>query len=157
LRGVDRQKIKDKTRLPAGRDKREQLSVICLILIGLKNEIEYPIDMLQSKKRNMKKTREELLQSIKEVLLSAVPNGKVILFGSRARGDAREDSDWDLLILLDKPQIEASDFDRISYPLYELGWSEGEQFSPKLYTIKDWLKRSFTPFFKNIEKEGIIL
>jgi predicted nucleotidyltransferase len=105
----------------------------------------------------MKSTREQLLQSIKSVLVSAVPDGKIILFGSQARGDANKDSDWDLLILLDKPQIEPSDFDTISYPLYELGWNEGEQFSPKLYTVKDWLKRSFTPFFKNIEKEGIVL
>ncbi len=105
----------------------------------------------------MKSTREELLHSIKQVLLSTVPNGKIILFGSRARGDARDDSDWDLLILLDKPKIETSDFDRISYPLYELGWKEGEQFSPKLYTTKEWMKRSFTPFYKNIEKEGIVL
>jgi len=97
------------------------------------------------------------LQSIKVILHSVVPDGKVILFGSRARGDAREDSDWDLLILLDKSKIEPSDFDKISYPLYELGWQEGEQFSPKLYTVKEWLKRSFTPFYKNIEKEGIVL
>jgi len=105
----------------------------------------------------MQRTREEILQSIKVILHSVAPDGKVILFGSRARGDAREDSDWDLLILLDKPQIESSDFDKISYPLYELGWQEGEQFSPKLYTVKEWLKRSFTPFYKNIEKEGIVL
>ena len=78
----------------------------------------------------MQRTREEILQSIKVILHSVAPDGKVILFGSRARGDAREDSDWDLLILLDKPQIESSDFDKISYPLYELGWQEGEQFSP---------------------------
>jgi len=105
----------------------------------------------------MKSTREELLHSIKNVLISVVPNGKIILFGSQARGDAREDSDWDLLILLDKDRIEASDFDRISYPLYELGWKEGKQFSPKLYTMNDWMKRSFTPFYKNIEKEGLVL
>ena len=105
----------------------------------------------------MKSTREELLHTIKEVILSVVPNGKVILFGSQARGDAHKDSDWDLLILIDKTRIEASDFDLISYPLYELGWSEGEQFSPKLYTLKDWMKRSFTPFYKNIEEEGIEL
>lgn len=101
----------------------------------------------------MKSTREELLKSIKSVLLSVVPNGKIILFGSQAR----KDSDWDLLIILDKPKIEASDFDRISYPLYEFGWKEGEQFSPKLYTTKEWLKISFTPFYKNIEKEGLVL
>jgi predicted nucleotidyltransferase len=105
----------------------------------------------------MKSSREELLKSIKNLLISVVPNGKIILFGSQARGDARKDSDWDLLILLDKNRIDDSDFDRISYPLYELGWKEGEQFSPKLYTTKDWMKRSFTPFYKNIEKEGIVL
>ena len=27
---------------------------------------------------------------------------KIILFGSRARGDAREDSDWDFLVVIDK-------------------------------------------------------
>jgi predicted nucleotidyltransferase len=105
----------------------------------------------------MKSTREELMFLIKNTLLSVAPEGKVILFGSRARDDAREDSDWDLLILLNKPKIEASDFDNISYPLYELGWKEGEQFSPKIYTVNDWLKRSFTLFYKNIEKEGILL
>jgi predicted nucleotidyltransferase len=105
----------------------------------------------------MKKSKQELLQSIKGLLLSVSPNGKVILFGSRARGDARADSDWDLLILLDKQNIEPSDFDNISYPLFELGWHEGEQFSPKLYTVNEWMKRSFTPFYKNIEQEGIVL
>lgn len=105
----------------------------------------------------MKSTREELLLSIKNIITSVVPNGKIILFGSQARGDAKNDSDWDLLILLDKAVIESSDFDTISYPLYELGWSEGEQFSPKLYTVKDWMKRSFTPFYKNVENEGIVL
>ena len=28
-------------------------------------------------------------------------NAKLLLFGSQARGDARQDSDWDLLILLE--------------------------------------------------------
>jgi len=27
---------------------------------------------------------------------------KIILFGSRARGDAKEDSDWDFLVVVDK-------------------------------------------------------
>jgi len=102
-------------------------------------------------------TRTELLNTIKNTILSIDKNGKVILYGSQARGTANKNSDWDLLVLLDKSKIEAEDFDRFSYPLVELGWTEGEQFSPKLYTFKDWQKRSFTPFYKNIEKEGIVL
>ena len=105
----------------------------------------------------MERGREEILQSIKEILHSIAPDAKIILYGSRSRGDARKDSDWDLIILLHKSQIKPQDFDRISYPIYELGWKLGEQFSPKLYTVEEWQKRSFTPFYKNVKKEGIVL
>lgn len=105
----------------------------------------------------MQKSKQEILKSITDRVHSIVPGAKIILFGSRARGDERLDSDWDLLILVDKPMLDSDDFDTISYPIMELGWEEGEQFSPKLYTIKEWLKRSFTPFYKNIEAEGIVL
>jgi uncharacterized protein len=105
----------------------------------------------------MKKSRKEILKAIKNTLKTITPDAKTILFGSQARGDSKSDSDWDILIILDKPKIEPTDFDTISYPLYELGWQEGEFFSVKLYTKSEWLKRSFTPFYKNIEKEGILL
>ena len=85
------------------------------------------------------------------------PLAKAILFGSRARGNPAPDSDWDILILLDKEKIEPTDFDSIAYPLFELGWHLNQQFSIKLYTINDWGKRSFTPFYKNVEQEGILL
>jgi predicted nucleotidyltransferase len=105
----------------------------------------------------MKKPKEKILKAIKLKLKTIDTGSRVILFGSRARGDAKPDSDWDILVILDKPKVEAADFDNISYPLYELGWQEGELFSVKLYTKADWEKRNFTPFYKNIEKEGILL
>lgn len=47
--------------------------------------------------------KEEILYAIKEVIAQVMPTGaRVVLFGSQARNDAREDSDWDILILLDK-------------------------------------------------------
>ena len=99
-----------------------------------------------------------ILESIKDTLQKVLPPGsRAFLFGSQARGDAREDSDWDVLILLDKPKIEANDYDTISYPLVELGWSKKECISPVLYTLKEWLKYHFTPFFNNIKNEGIQL
>lgn len=97
------------------------------------------------------------VQAIREELQKVAPEAKAILFGSRARGDSRPDSDWDVLILVDKPALDENDFDNISYPLYELGWRIDQMISPKLYTLNDWMKRSFTPFFKNIQQEGILL
>ena len=54
--------------------------------------------------------------------LSSVPvKSKAVLFGSRARGDARPDSDWDVLILIDKDRMTQSDMDEVSYPVCEFG------------------------------------
>ncbi len=83
--------------------------------------------------------------------------GKVLLFGSQARGEARHDSDWDLLILLPKDRIKNDDFDNVAYPLIEFGWSVGAEINPLLYTYSDWEKRNFTPFYKNVEKDSIEL
>ena len=56
----------------------------------------------------------DILQSITERLWEVLPKGAhAILYGSRAGGDA--------LILLNKPKIEAADYDNVSYPLVELG------------------------------------
>ena len=79
------------------------------------------------------------------------------MYGSQARGDARVDSNWDILILLDKPKIETKDYDNVSYPLVELRWSLNKCISPVLYTMQDWLKYHFTPFFHNVKEEGIQL
>jgi uncharacterized protein len=42
--------------------------------------------------------QKEFLEEIKGVVLSFDDKAEVILYGSRARGDYREDSDWDVLI-----------------------------------------------------------
>ena len=80
-----------------------------------------------------------------------------MLFGSRARGDARPDSDWDILVLLDKESITLDDMDNITYPIRELGWNLNEIINPIMYTKKEWQAKSFTPFYKNVTKEGIEL
>ena len=106
----------------------------------------------------MKKNREIVLNAIRSTLSQIAPAGtKVVLFGSRARGDARDDSDWDILIILDKTKLEADDYDNISYPLRELGWKLKECINPVMYTLKNWMKYSFSPFYHNVTNEGIIL
>jgi predicted nucleotidyltransferase len=96
-----------------------------------------------------------ILEDIRQLKRQLIPNEKLIIFGSQARGDARPDSDWDLLVLLDKQEITLEDEKRYAYPFTKLGWNYGAYLSVKLYSKEDWEKRSFTPFYKNIEKEGI--
>jgi predicted nucleotidyltransferase len=99
-----------------------------------------------------------VVNNIKDVARETLPAGSsLLLYGSRARGDARQNSDWDLLILLDKPQIETSDFDDISFPFTLLGWKIGENISPQLYTRKEWDSIAFLPFHQNVEHDKIIL
>ncbi len=102
--------------------------------------------------------RKEVIHSIREKAVQVVPSGtRVILFGSQARGDAHEGSDWDVLILMDKARVYNEDFDEVAFPFVELGWEIGEVINPLLYTYSDWQKRHFTPFYKNVEQEGIEL
>ncbi|MBQ6064977.1 MAG: nucleotidyltransferase domain-containing protein [Prevotella sp.] len=84
------------------------------------------------------------------------PNSTLLLYGSQARGDSHEGSDWDLLVLLDKPKLTADDYDLI-YPLRELGWDIGEEINPHLYTKEKWNSWTFLPFYKNVEQDKIIL
>jgi predicted nucleotidyltransferase len=46
-------------------------------------------------------TEQELLDEVVRRLVAAVDPEKIILFGSRARGDARPDSDYDFLVVKD--------------------------------------------------------
>ena len=85
------------------------------------------------------------------------PGTEVILFGSRARGDARDDSDWDVLILLDKESITSQDIDDYTYPLRELGWIYNQCINAILYTKKDWNKGISSPLRQNVIEEGIRL
>ena len=102
--------------------------------------------------------KSQVIENIREVAKTTLPKGSsLLLYGSRARGDASKNSDWDLLILLDKPDLSESDYDNISFPFTMLGWNIGELISPQMYTKKDWESISFLPFHKNVEYDKIVL
>lgn len=104
------------------------------------------------------KDRNYILQLIKTSVNSTDPDAILILYGSYARGDYRNDSDVDLLVLLNQEKITRIDEKRIKYPLYDIEFETGTIISPLVFSKKDWETRHrITPFYENVLKDGQIL
>jgi predicted nucleotidyltransferase len=86
------------------------------------------------------------------------PDSEVYLYGSRAKRTARKLSDWDLLILLNRPKISHELETKFMDDFYEVELETGEIISPLIYSKSDWNnKYAITPLFESIKNEGIKL
>lgn len=87
-----------------------------------------------------------------------LPKGSTLyLYGSRARGDYQDNSDWDLLILLDKKKIDQWDRDNIAFPFVEMGWDIDADIRPHTYSKEQWFNGSHSMFYYNVETDKQIL
>ncbi len=86
------------------------------------------------------------------------PDAEIYLFGSQARGDSKQLSDWDLLILLNSENVPFSLETEIMDELYNIELETGLIMSPMIYSKNEWnTKYKVTPLFENINKESIQL
>jgi predicted nucleotidyltransferase len=100
----------------------------------------------------------QVIENIRQVAARVLPKGSTLyLYGSRARGDYHEDSDWDLLLLLDKPKLEQEDFDKYSYPFVLMGWDMGADIRPHAYTKEEWFNGPHALFYFNVEKDKEVI
>ena len=100
----------------------------------------------------------ELLRRCKRAITEAVPDADVILYGSRARGDAREDSDYDILIIVDGP-VDMALKEKILSNVYPLELDTGAVLTLITYSKQQWdssLYRAM-PLHKNVDREGVLL
>lgn len=84
------------------------------------------------------------------------PAAEIILYGSRAKGTAREDSDWDFLILL--PSMEDEEIEtQIKDCLYDIELETDTVLSSIIRTKSEWLSESYAvlPLRQQIESEGV--
>ena len=94
--------------------------------------------------------RTEVVNQISQAIRRVAPTATAILYGSEARGDAREDSDIDVLILLDGDKMTLKHEMDVTGPLNEIEWQTGVLVSPTVMLRKQWENMPFkTPFYIN--------
>lgn len=99
-----------------------------------------------------------LLKRCKESVRQLDPAADVILYGSRARREASEESDFDLLILTGE-HVDLAFEDRIRDLLYPLEMETGRVLSFFVYNRNQWRSSLYTamPFHASVEREGVLL
>ena len=101
-----------------------------------------------------------VLQQVASAIRAVEPDARIILYGSRARGDAAPESDWDFLVLLDG-DVDRARRDRVRHALYDLMLVLDEclLFSSIVRSTGEWASSRYRamPFRHNVEREGIPL
>jgi predicted nucleotidyltransferase len=78
----------------------------------------------------------------------------MVLFGSWARGDAEEDSDIDVLVVLDEVESAFGEIDRMEQVVYPLSLQKDVVIAPIPISDRDWRERR-TPLLLNVRREGL--
>lgn len=103
-------------------------------------------------------TRANIVTRIANALREVAPDAHSVLYGSQARGEARYNSDIDVLVVLPDngnksfAQRKMEIFDR----LYDIELESGVTVSP-LVVLKSIWERLRTPFTINVNNDGIEL
>ncbi|MEL6941910.1 MAG: nucleotidyltransferase domain-containing protein [Bacteroidota bacterium] len=120
-------------------------------------------DLVKLQEQKRKIYRQEIKNhalplAIKDAITQHYPLAKLILFGSKARGEDSKHSDWDFLILLEE-KIDRNIQDKIRRAVSPLELNEflGEVISYIIRNKDEWEKFSETLLYKEIAKDGIII
>jgi predicted nucleotidyltransferase len=99
-----------------------------------------------------------ILIRCRDVIKEIDTQAELILYGSRARGDAAHDSDYDLLIVSDGPATLARE-DTFRRRLYSIELDTGAVLTVILVNRDDWNSALYDtmPFYRNIKREGVVL
>ena len=84
----------------------------------------------------MNSLEKHILDTFKTLLVKKVKLHYLILFGSRARGDADPDSDMDVLVVVDELTKEVEDY--ISDCAWEASFEHGIVMVPIVFSTNEW-------------------
>lgn len=106
----------------------------------------------------MNTLEKSILDTFKALLLKRLSLYKVILFGSRARGDATPYSDMDVLVVLDN-SVGEKDYEYISDCAWEAGFEHGIVVVPVVYTRTEWedSPERYSLLAQAVHEEGVLI
>ncbi len=112
--------------------------------------------MKSIKNLKLKDNEIKAINALKKTILDLYPDAEIILFGSRARGDYDEDSDVDILILLNT-EVNSKLEEKIIGDIYDIELKYDLIFGILIKNINEWnYHYSGNPFLKeNISREGM--
>ncbi len=97
-----------------------------------------------------------MLNKIAGVASKSIPDSEIYLYGSRARGDSTDYSDWDILVLLNTNTIPFEYEIKIMDIFYDLELETGQIISPLIYSKKDWEENhKLTSLYFNVTNDGV--
>ncbi len=101
---------------------------------------------------------EQLIKKVEIAVHDIVPGADIVLYGSRARGDAIPFSDWDFLILVDPP-LSYDITCEIRERLFDIELESDTVISSIVRTKNEWGSQNYAaiPFKQAVEAEGIVL
>jgi predicted nucleotidyltransferase len=103
----------------------------------------------------MLKKEEDIIKAISEELSTDERILKIIIYGSRVRGDYRGNSDLDVLVFVNKKDKDIKDKIISTFYSYEL--KTDISFTITIFSLKEleFNEKLGSPFIKNVKKEGI--
>ena len=105
----------------------------------------------------MLKKEEDILRAISEELSTDERILRIIVYGSRVRGDYKGDSDLDVLVVVNKKDRDIKD--KIISIFYSYELQTDISFAITIFSLNEleFNERLGSPFIKNIKKEGIYI
>lgn len=100
--------------------------------------------------------RKEILALVKSAVLEADSKAEVILFGSRARNDSSNASDWDFLILTENEATGVLK-KKVRQRLYDVELETDQVISSVIYSKKNWDNFKITPLYHAIQNDGVLI
>ena len=100
-------------------------------------------------------SHDQIVSSIKQIVLTHIPQARVLLFGSRARNAATPESDWDILVLT-KESIPKKLKKTIQAEIFPLSVEVGSFINLLLLQETEWLSNpSYCSLRENISAEVV--